>query len=94
MTDMTNMSGIKCQDCDREMSMATNVSNEGWVLFSDGTALCPVCVRLASCEKAVRDIQDMLIRAGVKRKTALETVRQLPVIDDPKISEALKGVGL
>ena len=63
-------------------------------LWLDRTALCPVCVRLASCEKAVKDIQDMLVRAGVKRRTALETVRQLPVIDDPKIHEALKGVGL
>lgn len=68
----TGVNMTKCQDCDREMSMACNARNDGWLFFGDSTAMCPICARLASLEKAVKDIQDIFVRAGVKLRTDVE----------------------
>ena len=56
---------VKCQDCGREHPTATNEITDGWMCVN-GDWFCPTCLRLASCEKAILDLQHLLLRAGVK----------------------------
>lgn len=51
---------MKCNDCGREMSLATNEDTSGWVTVGEDT-FCPSCLRLARLEKRLLECQKAIL---------------------------------
>jgi len=68
---------MKCYDCGRELPMGANEITDGWT-GANGDWFCPTCLRLASCEKAILDLQKMLLRAGVVGRTVAASHKHQP----------------
>jgi len=62
---------MKCQDCGRELSMAANDPNTGWLFFSDDSVMCPTCARLATVEKHLQECEHQIELASKDFKLLL-----------------------
>lgn len=70
---------MKCHDCGRELSNATNDNPSGWVI-AGGDAFCPVCLRLSRCEKDVGKISEEIEELAKDFKKLLSVlVDSIPV---------------